>query len=59
MNHFSENLNNSIRNIERTVCDYSEWDDTALFSEGKFIDYPEQLLISDSFQAMNIDIAEI
>jgi CHASE4 domain. len=58
MNHFSENLNNSIRNIERTVSDYSEWDDTALFSEGKFIDYPEQLLISDSFQAMNIDIAE-
>jgi PAS domain S-box-containing protein len=59
MNHFSENLNNSFRNIERTVYDYSVWDDMALFSEGKYNDFPEHGLSSESFQAMDIDIVGI
>lgn len=59
MNRFSESLNGSIINIERTAYDYAFWDDMALFSEGKNPDFPEQGMSRDSFIAINIDIIGI
>lgn len=59
MERFSDNLNNAIRNIERTVYDYSFWDDMALYSEGKYPDFPGQGMSSSSFMAIGIDFVGI
>ncbi len=59
MERFSDNLNNAIRNIERTVYDYSFWDDMALYSEGIYPDFPGQGMSSSSFMAIGMDFVGI
>ncbi len=59
MDRFSDNLNNSLKNIERTVYDYAFWDDMALYSEGTYPEFPEEGMSISSFKAIGIDIVGI
>lgn len=59
MDRFSDNLNNSMKQIERTVYDYAFWDDMALFSDGEYPDFPGQGMSQSSFIAIGIDIVGI
>lgn len=59
MEHFSDNLNNSVVYLGRTVADYAVWDEMAWFSQGKYPDFPKKGMSRDSFQALGIDIVGI
>ncbi|PWR75923.1 CHASE4 domain-containing protein [Methanospirillum stamsii] len=59
MNRFSENLNNSIAYVGKTVADYAVWDDMARFTEGSYPAFSNEGMSQDSFKAIGIDIVAI